>query len=1219
MVKWSSPTSLALMFLILSSILTSPWSVNSIGSEMSSVPNASLIKLKLLECLRSSDKDKLRELITYCRSLTPPDPQIAALDRQVLIFAVQVAPLSIIEYIVQNKLVQDINAQDEQGNTALHYAAISARNDVINVLAAQDEINDCIVNKQMKQPIECSSNMDTVQVLSDVRTRFVEVKANELRNAFEARQFPVLEKLLSNPRVKGLLDINGTDPVTGDTVLLEFIKKDDIQMVKFILEHGGDPFKRNLNGKLPIDSATSSAMKKIMKDSCNHQTMIDSTNQTGQPHAGPPTFKGFLKKWTNFAGGYKLRWFILDAEGRLSYYSSPNDIYNSCRGMIHLASAQLRMDSSEKSKFEIIIKKRGQKSSLKWHLKANHVIETNRWVWALQNAIRYAKDLERQQRQSIADEQQRTKLSSRNKESFESTRSNSTQNIGNRGPHGELPTSPITSHQRSFSNTSSVSVSSDEEGSGPLSPNTNKSYKKPMRKLSKLTKKTKDAFSLPEIKENSDLKLPQQKDRSPSVGSFGSSGEAGSKLTISSIHEDDRDSALDDDDDDGSSSKLDFHDSSLADPEDIREPGLSNSELAVSKNQMKIELRSFGEFLTAAEADESIPKDQVIEVAMNVLSNLTNLSDTQSELITKYETKFGKVIDRQQEISKIWEHTLKRLELEMQSREQKIVELEDKLHGLKKSLKSNPNIVRAVSEAAPTETPQNKVDEPESEEPNQIMLFLGEEEESDEEFFDAEDDGSESGPEPAEAGSETVPVAQAREDASADSSEQTAGAADDARTEKTVINEPEEIKGSDSVVVNGFPLKNNKQLERYDKINSEATFMGYEDPIRTTLQKEDNRPKISLWSVLRSMVGKDMTKMTLPVVFNEPTSLLQRSTEVMEYASLLDKAASIDDSVTRMIYVAAFAASEYVSTVGRIAKPFNPLLGETFEYARPDQGYRVLVEQVSHHPPISALLAESASWSYYGEANVDTKFYGRSFDIKHLGTWFVELFPGAGVVDKKGNKTISETYSWKKIKNSVIGIIVGNPTIDNYGEMEIRNHTTGDYMSFSFKQRGWRASSAGEVKGEVFSNDGKLKYTVGGHWNSKIYAKDMTRADSPRFLIWEANPKTEMMFHLTNFAASLNAPQPHLLPVVACTDTRLRPDQRAMENGEYDLAATEKTRVENKQRASRKAREMSGEEYLPTFFARAKHPITGEPYWKYKDNYWVPRKEGKLKDYKSIF
>ena len=113
------------------------------------------------------------------------------------------------------------------------------------------------------------------------------------------------------------------------------------------------------------------------------------------------------------------------------------------------------------------------------------------------------------------------------------------------------------------------------------------------------------------------------------------------------------------------------------------------------------------------------------------------------------------------------------------------------------------------------------------------------------------------------------------------------------------------------------------------------------------------------------MIGKDMTKMTLPVSFNEPTSLLQRAAEDMEYADLLNSASERTDSTERMVYVAAFAASEFASTVGRVAKPFNPLLGETYEYARPDKQYRFFTEQVSHHPPIGAVWAEAPKWDYY--------------------------------------------------------------------------------------------------------------------------------------------------------------------------------------------------------------------------------------------------------------
>jgi hypothetical protein len=46
----------------------------------------------------------------------------------------------------------------------------------------------------------------------------------------------------------------------------------------------------------------------------------------------------------------------------------------------------------------------------------------------------------------------------------------------------------------------------------------------------------------------------------------------------------------------------------------------------------------------------------------------------------------------------------------------------------------------------------------------------------------------------------------------------------------------------------------------------------------------------------------------------------------MEYVDLLNIAVTKKDSAERAAYVATFAASEYASTVNRVAKPFNPLL-----------------------------------------------------------------------------------------------------------------------------------------------------------------------------------------------------------------------------------------------------------------------------------------------------
>lgn len=257
-----------------------------------------------------------------------------------------------------------------------------------------------------------------------------------------------------------------------------------------------------------------------------------------------------------------------------------------------------------------------------------------------------------------------------------------------------------------------------------------------------------------------------------------------------------------------------------------------------------------------------------------------------------------------------------------------------------------------------------------------------------------------------------------------------------------------------------------------------------------------------------------------------------------------------------------------------------------------------------------------------------SKFYGKSFDINPLGTWFLKLRPVDGGPP--------ELYTWKKVTSSVVGIITGNPTVDNYGSMEVKNWTTGELCVMEFKQRGWKASSAFQVSGKVMDSSGKTRWSIGGRWNDKIYARltpgfegsvepplgGRAEPDNPHqaFLVWEAHARpTGIPFNLTPFVVTLNAVPDTLRPHLPPTDTRLRPDQRAMEDGEYDFAATEKNRVEEKQRAKKRQRENRGEEFVPRWFSKGKCEITGEEYWVNNGEYWKHRADGNWQDCEDIF
>ena len=86
----------------------------------------------------------------------------------------------------------------------------------------------------------------------------------------------------------------------------------------------------------------------------------------------------------------------------------------------------------------------------------------------------------------------------------------------------------------------------------------------------------------------------------------------------------------------------------------------------------------------------------------------------------------------------------------------------------------------------------------------------------------------------------------------------------------------------------------------------------------------------------------------MQVHFSEPLSFLQRISEDLEYHEILTAGARCSNTLEEAAHVAAFSVSSYEATAIRVNKPFNPLLGETFELdRRAEYGWRVIFEQVN--------------------------------------------------------------------------------------------------------------------------------------------------------------------------------------------------------------------------------------------------------------------------------
>ncbi|KAM9549523.1 oxysterol-binding protein-related protein 6 isoform 5-T7 [Guaruba guarouba] len=381
-------------------------------------------------------------------------------------------------------------------------------------------------------------------------------------------------------------------------------------------------------------------------------------------------------------------------------------------------------------------------------------------------------------------------------------------------------------------------------------------------------------------------------------------------------------------------------------------------------------------------------------------------------------------------------------------------------------------------------------------------------------------------------------------------------------------------------------------------LNGELTGGAFRNGRRTCLPAPSpDTSNINLWNILRNNIGKDLSKVSMPVELNEPLNTLQHLCEELEYSELLDKAAETDDPYERMVLIAAFAASGYASTYFRAgSKPFNPVLGETYECIREDKGFRFFSEQVSHHPPISACHCESKNFVFWQDIRWKNKFWGKSMEILPVGTLNVTL-PKYG-----------DYYVWNKVTTCIHNILSGRRWIEHYGEITIRNTKSSICIcKLTFVKVNYWNSNVNEVQGVVIDQEGKVVHRLFGKWHEGLYCGVAPSAKC----IWRPGSMPtnyERYYGFTRFAIELNELDPLLKDLLPITDARFRPDQRLLEEGNIEAAASEKQRIEELQRGRRRYMEENNIEYRPKFFKKVIDANQREA-WVTNDTYWELRKD----------
>eukprot|EP00884_Botryococcus_braunii_P006702 jgi/Botrbrau1/16032/Bobra.7_2s0006.1 len=367
-----------------------------------------------------------------------------------------------------------------------------------------------------------------------------------------------------------------------------------------------------------------------------------------------------------------------------------------------------------------------------------------------------------------------------------------------------------------------------------------------------------------------------------------------------------------------------------------------------------------------------------------------------------------------------------------------------------------------------------------------------------------------------------------------------------------------------------------------------------------TTDAEDQRQ--TAFADYKRYVGQDITSLVaLPLWIMEPYTMLQKVAEIMEYSDILDRANAEEDPDLRMALVTAFCLGPFGANE-RTWKPFNPILGETFEVDM-ENGARFLAEQVSHHPPVGAAHAENDNWTYDIVSAPTTKFLGNAVDIYPVGRSRMEL------------RRTGEVYSLVPPNSKAHNLIVGRTWVDCYGDFKLLNVTTGARCSLYFQPCGWFGSGRYQVSGHVYNPEGQKVLYMSGAWNSHLEYQRCDPEGNPLpdeapVRVWQCKEKPEGdKYGFTYFSRRLNdgkgvAPLP--------SDSRRRPDRHALAEGDRSTAGTLKHTLEEMQRAEARARKEKSDSWMPRWFRKPAeevaydHEYSAEecPFWEFTGDYY---------------
>jgi len=329
--------------------------------------------------------------------------------------------------------------------------------------------------------------------------------------------------------------------------------------------------------------------------------------------------------------------------------------------------------------------------------------------------------------------------------------------------------------------------------------------------------------------------------------------------------------------------------------------------------------------------------------------------------------------------------------------------------------------------------------------------------------------------------------------------------------------------------------------------------------------------KISLFGVVTSFVknlktGQDLTRLPLPAVFLRPYSILEvLGSRHLAYIDLLYNLP--DDPSQRMLKILLWYISNLRQEIEQFyKKPYNPVLGEVHKCSANSEKFgeaTFVAEQVSHHPPVSAMNIRNVTEGIdvTGNYSFNVRFATNSVTITTEGAFALYL--------KKFDETYESTACLPQM--TMTNVIWGKRCIWWTSDVVITCPKTNLIGKLSFKTVSIKSNQVNVFTGSVLNGEqvvctfeGECGATASGSWTGD--KKQTTLIDLHTL------PKTKLHY----------LPKDQQDPLAS---TRIWEDtNKAIIDDDMDKADAAKKLVEDRERAKRQEKKDRNEEHEPQYF-----------------------------------